>query len=108
MVTPNPIKPLAITFQENPMPFLTPEQRDLVKSVLDGVLTDQDLTDQFNKAKARRAGPVSDHKDAMLGQYMGILKEISDERASRKPPQVDAQSPDLETLKKKYFKGPKG
>jgi hypothetical protein len=89
------------------MPFLTKEQRKAVKDLLGDVMTDADLTDQFNKAKARKAGVVSDYTDAMLGQYMGILKDIQEERASRQPPKIDAVSPDLETLKKKYLGGPK-
>ena len=88
------------------MPFLSKQERELVKKLLSDVMTDADLTDQFNKAKARKDGVVSDYTDAMLGQYMGILKEISTERANYKRPDVDAVSPDIETLKKKYL-GPK-
>lgn len=88
------------------MPFLNKKERETVKALLADVLTDADLKDQFNKAQARKAGVVSDYTDAMLGQYMGILKEIQDDRANRPPPKVDAVSPDIETLKKKYF-GPK-
>ena len=88
------------------MPFLTPEERKTVKALLNEVLSDADLKEQFNRAQARRLQPCSDHKDAMLNQYAGILQEIMTDRANYVPPKVDAVSPDIETLKKKYF-GPK-
>ncbi len=88
------------------MPFLTKKERDTFKSLLDDVMDDDSLASEFNKAQARKAGICGDYTDAMLGQYMGILKEIQDERAAYTPPKVDAVSPDIETLKKKYF-GPK-
>jgi hypothetical protein len=88
------------------MPFLSKEERKLVKEFLNDVMTDADVADQFNKSSARQQRVQSDYTEMMLRQYMGILKEISDERGNRKPPEAEARSPDFESLKKKYL-GPK-
>lgn len=88
------------------MPFFNKEEREQVKRFLSDVMTDKDISSQFNSAQKRQKQIQSDYTDAMLRQYMGILQEISTERASRKPPKPDAQGPDLAALKKKYL-GPK-
>ena len=89
------------------MPFLSKQERDTFKRLLDDVMDDADLTAQFNKAKARKDGVCSDYTDAMLGQYMGVLKDIQDDRAQRAENVKSATpGPSLEALKKKYL-GPK-
>ena len=89
------------------MPFLSKQERDTFKRLLDDVMDDSDLKDQFNKAKARKDGVCSDYTDAMLGQYMGVLKDIQDDRAQRAENVKSATpGPSLEALKKKYL-GPK-
>lgn len=89
------------------MPFLNKQERETFKHLLDDVMDDADLTAQFNKAKARKDGICSDYTDAMLGQYMGVLKEIQDDRAQRAENVKSATpGPSLEALKKKYL-GPK-
>jgi hypothetical protein len=89
------------------MPFLSKQERDTFKRLLDDVMDDADLTTQFNKAKARKDGVCSDYTDAMLGQYMGVLKDIQDDRAQRAENVKSATpGPSLEALKKKYL-GPK-
>lgn len=91
------------------MPFLKPDERKLVKSVLAEVLDDKDLAAQFKKAKHVHDTTPNDHLSGQMGQYAGILKEIMNDRAARRanPPKADVQSPSLEQLKKKYL-GPKG
>lgn len=89
------------------MPFLNKQERETIKRLLDDVMDDADLAAQFNKAKARKAGICSDYTDAMLGQYMGILKDIQADRAQREENVKGAKpGPSLEALKKKYL-GPK-
>lgn len=91
------------------MPFLKPEERKIVKETLAEVLDDKDLAAQFKKATHIRDTTPNDHLSGQMGQYAGILKEIMNERAARKArplPKGVVQSPDLETLKKKYL-GPK-
>jgi hypothetical protein len=89
------------------MPFLNKQERDTFKRLLDDVMSDADLADQFNKAKTRKDGVCSDHTDAMLGQYMGVLKDIQEDRAQRAENVKSATpGPSLEALKKKYL-GPK-
>lgn len=87
------------------MPFLNKQERDLVKKVLADVMTDADLKSQFNNAKKRKDQVQSDYTDGQLGQYMGILKEIQDERAAHRatPRTGVVQGPSLEQLKKKFL-----
>ena len=89
------------------MPFLNKQERDTVKRLLDDVMSDADVADQFNKAKTRKEGVCGDYTDAMLGQYMGILKDIQADRAQREENVKSATpAPSLEQLKKKFL-GPK-
>lgn len=89
------------------MPFLNKQERETFKRLLDDVMDDADLTAQFNKAKARKDGVCSDYTDAMLGQYMGVLKEIQADRVQREENVKSATpGPSLEALKKKFL-GPK-
>ncbi|MEZ0225570.1 MAG: hypothetical protein ACAH83_13525 [Alphaproteobacteria bacterium] len=88
------------------MPFFNKEERAQVKRFLSDVMTDKDVKQQFNSAQKRQKEIQSDYTDAMLRQYMGILQEISDERANFVPPKPDVQGPSLKELKKKFL-GPK-
>jgi hypothetical protein len=88
------------------MPFFSKEGREQVKRFLSDVMTDKDVKQQFNSAQKRQKEIQSDYTGAMLRQYLGILQEISDERANRQPSKPDAQGPDLAALRKKFL-GPK-
>lgn len=87
------------------MPFLKPNERQIVKDTLAEVLDDADLAAQFKKAKHIHDTTPNDHLSGQMGQYAGILKEIMNERAARqnRKPEGVVQSPSLEQLKKKYL-----
>jgi hypothetical protein len=65
------------------MPFLNKSERELVKSVLAEILSDDDLQDQFNRNKKNQQVWTADSQAALLRQYGGILEEISAERVER-------------------------
>jgi hypothetical protein len=86
------------------MPFFSKDERENVKRFLDDVMDDKSLASEFKKAKARKDGVCSDYTDAMLGQYIGIIKEIQADRAQRAENVKSATpGPGLEQLKKKFL-----
>lgn len=88
------------------MPFLSPEERNIVKATLAEVLDDKDLKAQFKKASHIHDTSPNDHLSGQMGQYAGILKEIMDERAEKRArplPKDVVHGPSLEQLRKKYL-----
>lgn len=87
------------------MAYFDKNEATKIKTMLAQVLGDTDsIQKAYNDAAAAKKTEASDFRCMMLGTYMGLLKEVLDERAQpRTAPAGTVTMPDLETLRKKYL-----
>ena len=84
-------------------------ERDALKYLLSQMFDDAELQAQLKKAEHIHSTTPNDHLAGECSKYIGILREIAQERATPSaalPPASAVPGPDLETLRKK-FGGPK-